>query len=179
MANLPMPEGLEVQDLECVMLTVEELDIHRAMGEAFNEDDLFYGTTPRLKYAQGAVSEFSAHVTLLFGIHPSDDYEMDVHLALENWDLPDVLIEKIGFFPSTVEGEDYVAIVAHVVKSAQLIAGNKLLQELPHTNEFEYSPHITLVYLKGTADKDAWISRLEGALGFKIVHSLGIDLGND
>ena len=83
MPKLPLPEGLDTPDLECVMINVPTLDIQRAAGDLWDEDALFYGDIPKLKYAQGAVAEENAHLTLLFGLHPSNSYEASVLMALE------------------------------------------------------------------------------------------------
>ena len=180
MPNLPMPDGVEMTDLECVMLEVAPFNVEAAMGDAFSENDLFYGDHPNLEYAQGMVGETNPHLTLLFGIHPSDDYEMNVYLALDGWDLPDIMINEIGFFPSRIEGQDYVCIVAHVAQTAPLMAGNARLKELPHTDNFpNYLPHIALAYIKGSADKEEWLFRLNAAFGHKFVKPLALDLGND
>lgn len=180
MANVVLPEDLAVTDLECVMVDLPAIDIQNIMGEDYNEDDLFYGDIPELSYAKGAVAEDNAHVTLLFGIHPSPDYEQSVHLALDGWDIPSIFIEDVGFFPSRIEGQDYVAVVAHVVKTAPLLAGRNRLTVLRHTDAYpEYKPHVTLAYLKGSADKDLWISKLDDALAESIIEPLGLNLGLD
>lgn len=180
MPKLPMPDGLGVKDLECVMLEVAPFDIERAMGDAFKQEDLFYGDIPELTYAQGMVGDHDSHLTLLFGIHPSHDYEMNVHLALDKWDLPQLLINEIGFFPSRHEGQDYVTIVAHVGKTAALLSGHQRLTELPYSNDYsEYRPHITMAYIKGTADKKEWLYRLNAAFSHTFVDSIALDLGTD
>ena len=181
MPNLPMPDGLTTADLECVMISLPPFDIEKAMGEDWNEDDLFYGDIPQLKYAQGAVAEDGAHCTLLFGIHPSITYEVDVLTQLENWSIPPrLLIESIGSFPSTVAGQDYHCIVAHLLPQFDLISGNQLLRELPYTNQFEeYKPHITLAYIKGDARKSVWLERLGHAFAGSFVVPWGLDLGID
>lgn len=180
MPNLPMPEGVTMPDLECVMLDTPLLDVRNAYGEDLNEDDFFYGDVPELKYAQGPVAETEAHVTLLFGIHPSDTYVEDVYTVLEGWDLPDILFNEVEVFPSTVEGQDYKCLVMKVVSSAQLVLGNKKLRELPYTNRFEeYRPHVTLAYLKGSADIEEWKTRMNSAFAFKWYEALGLNLGLD
>lgn len=185
MPNLEMPEGVTVSDLECVMLDVPVMDIQRAVGEdLWDEDHLFYGDTPELKYAQGAVAEETAHATLLFGLHPGSTYERDVLTLLYQWDTPDILINEVKYFPSRVEGQNYICIYAEVVPSATLLAGRKLLETLPYTSDFdEFKPHITLVYLKtdSGADTQAWIDALNGAFAHKLIRSewVSLNLGLD
>ena len=121
MPNEPMPEGMDTPDLECVMLDLGPLPVREAFGMSFKEDELFYGDHPKLKYAQGAVAEKRAHVTLLFGIHPSETYFEDVMEALDGWEPEDVFIREVGYFPSNIEGQDYTCIVGKVIPSANLL----------------------------------------------------------
>lgn len=184
MPKLPLPEGMDTPDLECVMIGVPTFDIEKAAGDLWDENALFYGDVPKLKYAQGAVAEDSAHLTLLFGLHPSNSYEASVLAALDGWDLPDILINEVTFFPSRVEGQNYIAVVAEVVKSAGLLAGRARLEELPYSDEFnEYKPHITLVYLKTDTgvDTQAWIDAMNAAFAHKFIggEKTWLDLGLD
>lgn len=178
MPAMPLPTGVKKTDLECVMLQVAPLDVEKDMGDAFREEDLFYGDTEELKYAQGVVADTSAHVTLLWGIHPSDHYEESVWIVLDGWDFPQVLINEVGIFD--MPGTDYKVVVAHVVPSQAILAGRKRLEVLPYTpSEFEYSPHITLAYIKDEVDPTEWVYRLNAAYAHTFVESTGLDLGND
>lgn len=187
MPNLPLPEGVETKDLHCVMLDVPTFDIREAVGELWDDLDLYYGEPDGpLKYAQGAVGEDSAHVTVLFGIHPSDtfEYEVNVWEKLEHWDPPQILIRDIGLFPSRVEGEDYVVLYAEVVPSAELLIARKRLEELPYTDTFpEYKPHITLAYVRTDtgAEIDQWVEKLREAFAHTIIPAseVSINLGLD
>lgn len=178
MPNLPMPDGLGIPDLECVMLDVEPLNILASYGMDVNKDDLFYGDIPELKYAQGAVGAESAHVTLLFGIHPSETYFEDVMNALEGWAPDDLMVREVGFFPSTTEGQDYKSIVAHIIPSANLLVARKRLEKLNFTSKFpEYNPHVTLAYIKGTADEKEWVRRLNVTYSRRVLTPLRLNLG--
>jgi 2'-5' RNA ligase len=179
MANLPMPEGVTKSDLECVMLDVEPLHVLSAYGMDINQDDLFFGDIPELKYAQGPVGEVGAHVTLLFGIHPSETYFEDVMKALEGWVPDDVMIREVGHFNIKVDGEEKCkAIVAHVIPSANLLAARKRLEELDFSTEFtEYKPHVTLAYIKSSADVDTWVRRLNVAYSRRVLTPTALNLG--
>lgn len=185
MPNLPLPDNTTVKDLECVMIGVPTMDIQRAVGEdLWDEDAMFYGNVPELEYAQGAVAEDIAHLTLMFGIHPSISYEASVLMALDGWDLPDILINEVKYFPSRVEGQNYICIYAEVVKSAALLAGRERLEQLDYTDQFtEYKPHITLVYLKTDTgvDTQAWLDALNAGFAHKFISSekVWLDLGVD
>lgn len=165
MPILPMPEGLDTPDLECVMLDLGPLQVRNVFGSAWREEDLFYGDIPKLKYAKGTVAEKEAHVTLLFGIHPSETYVDDVMNALGDWKPDDVFIREVSHFPSSIEGQDYTCIVGKVIPSANLLIARKRLETLPFTDRFadNYNPHVTLAYIKGSKPKK--IKRWEDTLG--------------
>ena len=180
MPNLPMPEGLTTSDLECVMLDIAPLDVRAAYGNAFNEDDLFYGDIPELKYAQGDVAATKAHLTLLFGIHPSPSYRRNVDAVLRGWEPEDVFIDHVGHFPSRIEGQDYNCIVGHVTPLPNLLEGNARLKVLDHTDSFpEYKPHITLAYIKGSADLSKWITYMDEVFGNRTYEITGLNYGDD
>jgi len=181
MPNLPMPAGLDTPDLECVMLDVQPINLTQFYyNEKISPDDLFYGDIPKLKYAQGAVCEDQAHVTLLFGIHPSETYFNDVMNALDGWTPEDVLVKDVGFFPSNIEGQDYNVIVLNIVPTPNLLDARRRLTQLNYTDSFPtYKPHVTIAYIKGSADKDAWISTLQGYFKNRVLVPTGVNLGLD
>lgn len=181
MVNLPMPPSIDSTDLECVMLDVQNISLDRfyAAGK-ISRDDLFYGDIPQLQYTQGAVCEREAHVTLLFGIHPSEVYVDDVMAVLDGWTPDDVLIKDVGFFPSSIEGQDYNVIVLNVVPTPNLLEARRRLEQLVYTDRFpEFKPHVTIAYIKGEADKDAWISALQGYFSNRVLVPTGLNLGLD
>lgn len=180
MPNKPMPENLSSPDLECVMLDVDPLNIRESFGEGFSEDDLFYGETPELKYAQGAVAEKNARLTLLFGIHPSKDYRRNVDAVLREWVPEDVFVDHVSFFPSSVDGQDYNVIVGKVTPLPNLLEGRARLEVLDYTDKFpDYSPHITLAYIKGSASLTKWIERMDAVFGNRTYAVNGINYGDD
>lgn len=185
MPNLPMPEGMDTPDLECVMLDLGELDVRTPFGAAWKEDELFYGDIPKLKYAQGAVAEDEAHVTLLFGIHPSETYVIDVMEALGDWEPDDVYIQEVSYFPSNVEGQDYTVIVGKVQLTANLMLARKRLEKLDFTDRFadNYQPHVTLAYIKGSKPKriKRWVDTLGAFYNNQVLtpHELNLGLDDD
>lgn len=181
MPNLPMPEGLDTPDLECVMLNLGPLPVLELAPDLLPEEELFFGTIPKLKYAQGAVAEKEAHVTLLFGIHPSPMYAEDVLEALGDWGPDDILIDEVSFFPSSIEGQDYTVIVAKVVPTSNLYIARKRLEKLPFTDRFadQYRPHVTLAYIKGS-DRTVikrWVDILGQHYNYSILTPTKLDLG--
>lgn len=181
MSNLPMPEGVSVQDLECVMLKILPFTyMERGWGGNLPIQDLFYGKHPRLQYAQGLVGQRSAHVTLLFGIHPSTGYVREVAEALEGWTPEPIEFDRITYFPSSVEGQDYNVIIATVVETTNLLEGRERLEQLPHTDTFGvYRPHVTLAYIKGSADREEWIRGMDYILDGRIYPVSEVDYGLD
>ena len=184
MANLPMPEGLKTSDLECVMLDVRPIEweegyfpkLAELFGEGYNPNDLFYGDTDELKYAQGAVYDSVPHVTLLFGIHPSLTYEEDVESVLHDWFTPDLMSQYVGFF----EGDDYYCIVAHLIPTAYLMNARRRLEALPHTTTYpEFKPHMTLAYIKKTANLQLWLERMNKTFANRVFYVAGLNLGKD
>ena len=141
--------------------------------------DLFFGACPALRFAQGAVAEKCAHITLLDDIHPlGEAYVETVRKALEGWEADPIQIEEIGFFPSSVEGESYNVIVGHVHLSQNLLEGRKRLTDVLNYTPFfpDYKAHVTLAYVKGTADLDKWQDRLRIYEGQTFV-PLGVNFG--
>lgn len=180
MANLPMPEGLTNSDLECVMLDLPAIDVAEAFGDDYDPNDLFFSDHPDLTYVQGDVAAGSAHVTLLFGIHPSDTYEEDVMSALADREISEVLLRNVSFFDSRVEGQDYYCVIGHIVPSRNLLVANRRLQALPHTNQYtEYKPHVTLAYIEKTADLEVWLERLNARFAGTVWPVIGLNLGKD
>ena len=182
MANLPMPEGLTTSDLECVMLDVKKIQweegytptIMDFMRGVWNPNDFFFGDTPDLKYAQGAVYDDTPHVTLLFGIHPSLTYEEDVQNVLYDWMTPDLMGKYVSFF----EGDEYYCIILHLDLTASLMNARRRLEALPHTTKYpEFKPHMTLAYIKKTANLQVWLERMNDAFANRVLHVAGLNLG--
>lgn len=179
MPNLPLPEGVSSPDLECVMLDIKPLRVREAYGDDLNEDDFFYGDIPELRYAQGPVGEKTAHATVLFGIHPSPHYRRSVDAVLRGWEPEDLFIEHVGFFPSSIEGQDYNVIVGHVSPLPNLLEARARLEVLDYTDRFtEYKPHITLAYIKGEADLYEWILRMESVFANRTYEVTGLNYGD-
>lgn len=182
MTNLPMPDGLTDKDLECVMLDIPPFKfMDRGWGASGRMPlkDVFYGDIPQLEYAQGLIGQKNAHATLLFGIHPSEGYAQEVTYALMGWDPEPIELDRITFFPSTVEGQDYKVVVATVLETTNLLEGRKRLEGLDHTDRFEtYRPHVTLAYIKGAADVHEWMDKLSWVLEgrtYPVTLNLGLD----
>lgn len=173
MPKLRLTPGLSKDDLECVMLDLPIFDVVGALGDAFNPDDLYYSDDDQ--WVSGLVGDSIPHVTLLYGIHPSPDYEIKVLSLLEGWEPPTIFLEEAMVF----ESEDYYCVVMKVQKTGLLISANKRLCELDYTNDYpDYTPHVTMAYIKKTADKDLWIAKLTEAFSKKAITPYGLNLGH-
>jgi 2'-5' RNA ligase len=175
-----MPEGLGTPDLECVMLKLAPLEVVDHLGKHASADDLFYGDTPELKYAQGAVGEKKAHVTLLFGIHPSPTYRRKVDAVLKGWKPETVHVTEVSTFPIRDEEQEYYVVKGDVKVTDNLREGRARIEVLDHTDGFpEYHPHVTLAYVKRTANIDMWVQYLDEVYGGKDFEVTGLDYGDD
>lgn len=150
--------GVEISGLGCIMLDVAPFGVTQFVEGG--ERDLFFGKTKDLKYAQGAVAEKSAHVTLLYGLmKPGPEWQGVVDQVLDGWTPPALKIAEVSFFPSNIPGEDYSCIIAKIEVSDELLEGNKRLQLLPHINTFpDYTPHLTLAYINNGPSGVKWCS---------------------
>lgn len=169
-----MPEGKTTADLECVMLKLDPLDVPN-----LGEDDLFYGDTPELKYAQGIVGH-KAHVTLLFGIHPSPSYRRNVDAVLKGWGPQDIYVNGVDVFPIRDPEQEYYVVKGDVAVTHNLREARARLETLDHTDGFpEYHPHVTLAYVKRSADIEKWVTELKKVFAHKNYEAKGIDYGDD
>lgn len=148
--------GFSVVDLLVVMLDVENIPVLTHIEDG--ENDLFYGDTHALRYAQGAVGERSAHVTLHQGILPMMKDE-DARAVLDEWKPERIKIRAIECFRLR---ENISCIVAKVEATDNLIEGHNRLRMLPHIDIFpDFVPHITLAYIRHDDDRAAyWVESL-------------------
>lgn len=91
------------------------------------------------------------HITLLFGLHKDVTPEM-VKDAIKglNTNL-NITIKGIGIF----QNEEFDVVKFNIILTDELKNINEALCQLPHTNDYdEYSPHVTIAYVKkGTGKK--------------------------
>lgn len=159
----------------CIMLDVEPVQVTSFVEDA--KDDLYY--SPTQKYLKGAPAEETPHVTLLNGLlELGSTIRKNVDIALSGWNLPNTLeIERVGMFPSSVPGEDYSVIVAHIKVTDDLLDGHDRLRMLPHTDFFPtYRPHLTLAYVKSEATTE-WVEALSFLRG-QSLRVLGLNYGD-
>lgn len=105
--------------------------------------------------------------------------EMERHVSavLEGWVLPDITIKEVSFFYG--HGGEYITIIALVDVSDGLKEGHQRLSLLPHVNTFgEYKPHITLAYVKASADWTTFVANLDKKFRGQPVKVKSINLGD-
>lgn len=170
-------EGLDIDmdALGCIMLNTKTMPVTKFVQDG--EADLIDSTT-RHDHTMGAVAEEEAHVTLLFGLLDNGNTWKDkVDTVLDGWNIKTVKIGKVDMF----DLKDSYAIIGHVEKTAKLVDGHERLTLLPHINTFsEYSPHLTLAYVKH--DKtiaNKWVKALGAQYDGKTVSATGINYGDE
>ena len=90
--------------------------------------------------------ETNPHVTVLYGLHSNVGLE-DIKQALSKFKgkTIDVNITGCGTFN---DDKTPFGVVKFNVESSMLHQMNQALSKLPHTNEFDYKPHVTIAYLR-------------------------------
>jgi hypothetical protein len=154
--------GIDTGRLGCIMLDTEPIPVSHIL----QYDDLYYADPEIHKYIQGIVSESVPHITLLYGLMRSGlELKKHVDRVLAGWEPASLIIDRVDFFYSNEPGENYVALIALMQVTDNLKEANARLGLLPHLNTFaDYKPHITLAYIKDTADVEGYVARLNQEL---------------
>lgn len=129
----------------CVMINFK-FDESKKIQSTINEEDIF-----EIEDEQYGL-ENNPHLTLLYGLHKEVTTE-DVKKVLENFDLKnlEIKINGIGSF----ENDNFDVLKFDVENTSLLQEIHDALSELPNSDKYpDYSPHITIAYLKkGTSKK--------------------------
>ncbi len=169
-------DGIDIDpnDLGCIMLDTEKLDVLKHVPEDLHSE--LNDATTRHDHAMGAVAETEAHVTLLYGLLENGNVWKDkVDAVLSDWSIDSVKVEEVGYF----ETPDSFAVIAHIKKTPELIDGHERLTLLPHIQTFsEYKPHLTLAYVSKDAAIDDWVDHLGTAYNGKTIKAKGINYGD-
>jgi len=120
------------------------------------------------------------HVTLLYGLlRPGPELKKHVDAVLDGWTPQDVTIASVDVFPSGDPTEPYVALVAKLEMTDNLMEAHARLSLLPHLDTHaSFQAHVTLCYLNSTADTQGYIETLTKELVGKTVKALGINYGD-
>lgn len=151
-------EEAEIKDAESYKYSSVQVNFPPSLASrllAFGE------AIPDIELA-GNGRETIPHVTVLYGLHTTK--ASDIYTVVDDFPGPvRVTLGELDYF----EGEDYDVIIARVT-SPELGALNRLLRELPFTNDYDtYEPHATIAYVKpGVGARYAGMKTFEG-LGFE------------
>lgn len=168
---------LNVSNLGCIMLDTEPISVKKHVSSA--DEALFYGKTPELQYAQGAVAEQSAHVTLLYGLlEKGPKWKKYVDAVLAGWERPaTVTIDRVTFFPGR---EGYDVVIGKVAKTPEILDAHQRLSCLPHIDTHPvYTPHLTLAYVvspEGGYTKQ-WVKALNDQYQGAEIRTTGLNYG--
>jgi hypothetical protein len=138
-------------DYGCVMAYVNSSALD-PIFKLVNHSDL-YQESPEYMFDH---VQSSAHITLLYGLHREVGYfdvKRKIYQALREIPIKSFQIAGLKVFSNPEK--EYEVLVLEIKKDKFLERVNELLKELPNTNEYpDYTPHITIAYLKkGTAEK--------------------------
>jgi 2'-5' RNA ligase len=168
--------GIDVQELGCIMLDTEPIVVSDVIAAA----DVYLKPEEPDSHTQGFVSEQTPHVTLLYGLmNHGPIIKSHVGQMLAGWPVPDeITIEEVTFFYGD-PNEPNVVVVAKVQVTDELLEANARLRMLPHIDTFpEYHPHITLAYLKDSAEFESYVEQLNEKLSGQTVKVVGLNYGD-
>jgi hypothetical protein len=168
--------GINTAQLGCVMLPL------KTIKPVIDESLLYKSPNPERFWIDGMVADKKAHCTLLFGLMAkAPNIEPHIRKVLEGWEMDDVLLEDVSYFPSPYADEKYWCLIAHIHLTKLLLEGHQRLSFLPHIDTFpEYKPHMTIAYIKDVSEeeRDDIIDKLDGELRGSRIPVIGdIDLG--
>jgi 2'-5' RNA ligase len=168
--------GIDTGHLGCIMIDTAPIEVHHVIPE----DDLYYADEVAHPHTQGIVSETVPHVTLLYGLMRSGmELKKHVDAVLDGWPIPAIVIDRVSFFYGKDEVSSYITIVALVRATDGLGEGNGRLRLLPHIDTFaEYHPHITLAYVKDTANWETYVETLNAQYAGQEIMPAGLNYGS-
>jgi 2'-5' RNA ligase len=165
--------GIEVSKLGCVMLDLEPID-----AAAFAPSNwAYYAKNPEYKWVKGF--EVRSHITLLYGLlKNANTIRWAIDEVLEGWEPGEVGIDRVGSFPSNLDGEPYACIIGHIRVTAELLDAHARLSYLPHIDTFwDYKPHVTLGYVHKEFEQDAIATFSQATRGGAMLVPKGLNYG--
>lgn len=169
--------GIDPNNLGCIMLSLEPI---KASGFILY-DDLYQTDPVEHPHMQGVISDGpDFHCTLLYGLlRPGPELKRHVDLALDGWTPQDVTIAGFDVFQVNKPDEQYIALVAKLEVTDNLLEAHARLSLLPHLDTHaEYQPHCTIAYLNTSSNYQGYIRTLNAAYQGKTVRAVGIDYGD-
>jgi orotate phosphoribosyltransferase-like protein/2'-5' RNA ligase len=135
-SSAPRPEQPSVHKFSSTQVNLPDDIANEARSEA---------SRISTKDLAGDGREAKPHATVKFGLHTND--VADVRALVESEPPIRAKIGSISTFPPS-ESSDGAAVLKLDLDSADLHRLNNKLSALPHTDTFEYKPHVTLAYVK-------------------------------
>lgn len=141
--------GIDLNKLGCIMLDIED-NLPMPKSYEFEVENFYHAKNKAHFWIDGYCADKNPHVTLLYGLlTPAYEQPENIKTVLEDWAISTVKIADIGYFPSTMEDEQYYCLIALIEVTPRLLEGSQRLEFLPHVNTFtEYKPHMTIAYIK-------------------------------
>ena len=165
--------GIDLDSLGCIMLDVEP---HQSLDEVIPSDWLYTSPDPKKFWFNNVLDHL--HVSLLYGLMENGNvWKRHVDEVLFGWH-PDIIeVDHITAFPSPLPTEPYSCIIAKLRITDNLLEAHQRLSFLPHINTYpEYTPHITLAYVKQRYEKET-IERFSYQIPFHF-DPIGLNYGD-
>lgn len=165
--------GIQLNDLGCIMLDVEP---HQALDEIIPRDWHYISPDPKKSWFNNVMDQL--HVSLLYGLMENgNSWKQFVGYVLDGW-TPDLIeVDRIDAFHSPIPEEPYSCIIAKLRVTDNLLEAHQRLSFLPHINTYpEYTPHITLAYVKQRYEKET-IERFSYQIPFHF-DPIGLNYGD-
>lgn len=138
----------DTHDYGCVMLYLKFKDKDWKSIQNMIADKDIYTEEGDLGYGR----EDSPHVTVLYGLH-ADIPDSTIKELIDEMKAPTISLNKIGIF----ENDKFDVIKFTIIGRGRKELGemNAKFAKLPHTTDYpDYTPHITLAYVKAGTGKD-------------------------
>ena len=144
--------NIKYKSLGCVMIKVQPVPV--TIDDVGGQDAMYITKNPQLPWVNGFVNGKKPHVTLLYGLLDNVK-QSHVNFMLKDTNIPKTIkLSHITTFPSTMESEPYVCIVASVDINVDdnvnsLIKLHEKLCMLPHIIRYPgFKAHLTIAYVK-------------------------------
>lgn len=155
--------GINLEKLGCVMLNIQPLKLPWL---EFDKWKFYKSSKKECFWIDGYVGD-KPHMTILYGLlEEAKNYKKHIDELLKDWEIDDVIVDRVGFFESPYPDDPYYCIVAHIKVTPKVLEGNQRLEMLPHINTFAgYKPHITIAYVE-----------MDEKMRDKLIHALNMGL---
>lgn len=108
--------------------------------------------------------EIDPHVTVLYGLH--DEVHADLVGRICNVVREPIEAKIIG--ASLFDEDPDYDVLKYDVESRKIMKLHRVFASLPHTNDHEYDPHLTVGYLKSGRGED-YVSKVQDKIGRRVV----------